>query len=624
MSQTDLEITDAAARAASAPDAVPISPASSATDHAGGLKRATPQRFFWLAFAAIFLLGAFLRFWRLDAQSLWCDETATLGRVSGNFTYLLNSLIAEGFPPGWYATLWTWIQFLKDVIHVPLGLITTPEYLRALGAGLGTLNIAAGYFLARQFMSRRAALLVMLLVAVNPFLVYYSRDLKMYSAFYLMVTLNMALFLRWQNGRHWIWAPLYILSGIGLIAFDLLGWFLIPVQLLWLLLKRRHRALDAPIWILCVGVMAACTDGWYKFHSQWLKGAVIQHGNMGIGWVDLYNVMNWHTVLSAPTVDLLGILWPLFPPTPRIIGWYDLGPAYAQHLKTRTIPWLAELELWLVILTFVILLLGLLPWRRWLGETRDSEKYPGKWWHVAIWILVPTLLFILASLPPQNPWPIFPHRVIWLQRYMGFMAVAWVLWLAAAIVRLPTWPIQLIAGGIMSLAMLASALTNNLICRAEPWSFINRPIIQYYQPKDHLGMYVAYSMESNHPKDDPAISLLELRHIPLKNIGVWNLPNPLWFKIPRYEILDDSVKRWLGVIQWAKVNPGLHTLVLADRMGDIHTGPLATPAVKKELGNQWKLVKTIRFNWYFEWQYYFYSPIRVRVFQRVAVKPAVK
>ncbi len=639
MNQTPLISTAVAARAASAPE-----PKAAPSDAAAPLNDSTPkpgnklgnksgneyaikagrQRLiFWIGFFAVFAVGAFLRFWHLGEQSLWCDETATLSRVSGNFTYLLNSLWGQGFPPGWYAALWAWLQFLKNTLHISPGLATTPAYLRSLGALLGTLNVAAGYLLARQFMSRRAALFVMLLIAVNPFLVYYSRDLKMYSAFYLMVTLNMALFFRWQNGRHWIWGPLYVLSGILLIAFDLLGWLLIPVQLIILIFKHRHRALDTPIWIFTVTVMAACTAGWYKFHSAWLDRAVVHHGRMGIGWLPRYNVINWHTLLSAPTINLLGILWPIFPPTQRIIDWYQLGPDYQHHLATRTIPALAELELLFAIFTIVVLLLGLLPWRRWLGQAPDGEKHPGQWWHVGLWILLPTAYFALASLPPNNPFSIYPHRVIWLQRYMGFMAVAWVLWLGAAIVRLPAWPVRIILGGIFTAAMLASALTNNLICRSEPWAFINRPIMRYYNSKNHLSMYIAYSQASNHPEDDPAISLLELQRMPLNFLPVWNLPKDLWYKIPRFELLNDDPRRWIGIIHWARINKGLHTLVLADRMGDIHTGPLSTAAVKQALGKQWKLVKTVRFNWYFQWQYYFYSPIRVRVFRRIEAKKMV-
>ena len=621
MNQPQLAKPDAAAGVPAAPLPEPAPPLPEGKPRGRWALTAGRRRLiFWLGFSAVFALGAFLRFWHLGLQSLWCDETATFSRVSGNFTYLLNTLWTQGFPPGWYAALWVWLQFLKTVLHISPGMVTGSTYLRALGAILGTLNVAAAYFLARQFMSRRTALFVMLLVAVNPFLVYYSRDLKMYSAFYLMVTLNMALFFRWQNGRHWIWGPLYILSGIGLIAFDLLGWFLIPVQLICLLFKRRHRALDTPIWIFSVAVMGACTAGWYKFHSAWLNRAVVHHGRMGISWLPRYNVINWHTLLGAPTINILGILWPIFPPSQRIIDWYELGGDYRNHLSTRTVPWLAELELYLAVFTVVILLVGLIPWRRWLDKKQDTEKHPGGWWQVGVWIFLPTLYFALASLPPSNPWSLYPHRVIWLQRYMGFVAVAWVLWLGAAIARLPTWPARTVTGVVMVLAMLASALTNNLICRGEPWAFINRPIIKYYNPKDHLGMYIAYSMESNHPKDDAAVSLLQLRHIPLNTLPVWDLSNDLWYKIPRFALLGDNPLRWISTIRWAHVNKGLHTLVLADRMGDIHSGPLSTPAVEKLLGKQWKLVKVVRFNWYFEWQYYFYSPIRVRVFRRIVAK----
>ena len=75
--------------------------------------------------------------------------------------------------------LWGWVQLLHHVFHQPWGTIFTASVLRFPGAFLGWLNVPAAYFLARQFTGRRTALLIMLLVAVNPFFVYYSRDLKM-------------------------------------------------------------------------------------------------------------------------------------------------------------------------------------------------------------------------------------------------------------------------------------------------------------------------------------------------------------------------------------------------------------------------------------------------------------
>lgn len=195
MNQPQLAKPDAAACVPAAPRPQPApSPAPAQACGPWTLTTGRKRFLFWLGFVAVFAFGAFLRFWHLGQQSLWCDETATLSRVSGNFTYLLNSLWGQGFPPGWYAALWAWLQFLEYTLHIAPGIAITSVYVRTLGAILGTLNVAAAYFLARQFMSRRTALFVMLLVAVNPFLIYYSRDLKMYSALYLMVTLNMAFF----------------------------------------------------------------------------------------------------------------------------------------------------------------------------------------------------------------------------------------------------------------------------------------------------------------------------------------------------------------------------------------------------------------------------------------------
>ena len=46
---------------------------------------AAPSRLQWLLLAGILVLAAVLRFWQLDAQSMWYDEVLTLAESSGNY-----------------------------------------------------------------------------------------------------------------------------------------------------------------------------------------------------------------------------------------------------------------------------------------------------------------------------------------------------------------------------------------------------------------------------------------------------------------------------------------------------------------------------------------------------------
>ena len=588
---------------------------------------------FWIGFFAIFALGTFLRFWRLGEQSFWCDETATLGRVSGTFGHLMGSLNGQGFPPGWYALLWTWGGFLKNYLHISTGYIFIPSVMRIPGAFLGSLIAPVGYLLARQFVNWRTALLIMLLFAINPFLIYYSRDLKMYGAFYFFVTLNAALFLCWLRGRWWIWFPLYAVSAAAMIMTDYLGWLFLAVELLWMVARTRRRGLDMPLFISSIGIDGMLTYWWWRYHTWFYQGVAYHHTEGGIAWVARYTHMNLRTVMGQPTISLLGFLWPTYPPTIKILDWYRLGPGFLKHLATRGLPAVEQLELGASVVMVAVLVLGLFPWDRIGGkkrkakiiseETEKQDKGQGRWWFVALWLLIPGLIFGLGSLPRSNPFSIYPHFVIWLPRYMGLMAIGWILWLGWSITRLPGMVVKIVAGVFLCCVMTASALTNNLICRQEPWTFINRAVMRYYNPKDHLGMFIAYS-RTNHAWDDAAVNMLQLLHLPLKSYPGWQFPNSLYWRIPRFALLPDSPGPWRNIARWAYYNKGLKTLVFADRDGDIHTGPLSTPAIDKMLGPGWHLVYHKDFKWYYQWHYYFASTWRVRVWQRIALKPPAK
>ncbi|HTV48346.1 MAG TPA: glycosyltransferase family 39 protein, partial [Phycisphaerae bacterium] len=638
---------------------------------------------FWGVFFVILLLGAFLRFWRLDNQSLWCDETATLMRICGNFHEVIAMLYGQGLSPVWYVFLWSWVQFLQHVLHVPAGLVFTPTVLRTPGAVLGVLNVAASYFLARQFTSRRVALLIMLLVAVNPFLVYYSRDLKMYGAFYFAITLNAALFFKFLSSPRWYWAPLYVLSAIAMVSIDFIGWIFFAVQLIWLIVKgvnlliqlvwlniksRREPSafsawysafgrtgLVAAYWLAAFVPVGAFTAWWFRYHSYWLAKSIEIHSAIGLEWTKRFVPLDWTSLMDMPTVNLLGYQWPVYPPTQFMVDWFELGPNYLAHLSTRSLPWLASLEMWTAIGVFAVMLVGLIPWRRWFKRSSSASApstpspannpSAGRWWHVLLWLAIPAIYFYLASLPPDNPFSLPPHQIIWVPRYWGFITMAWIIWLGASIARLPGLPVRVVVVAAILAAMIPSALTDALIVRDEPWTYINTKILPYYDASNPNSTYIVYS-HVLHSFDDEAVSWLVLEHIPpeplqLTNQNInfpWTIAGDQWQNdVPNYYKLSlnfrnsnqpgfaygENFSPWQRLINYAR-SPGgsqIHTLVLADRLGDINTGIVSTDVINQELGPDWKLVYQNNFNLYFEWRYYFYSPWRIRIWQHVPPKP---
>jgi uncharacterized membrane protein len=136
------------------------------------------------------IIAAVLRFAALDRPSLWGDEAWTFSRVCGSYKEMLDLVSFAGFAPLHYELYW-WIGHHLAKL--------TPIVMRLVPAIAGTLMVPAVYFLARQLVSVRTALVAALFATVSAYLLVYSRDAKMYMHFWLMCTLSRGCFLWWLN-----------------------------------------------------------------------------------------------------------------------------------------------------------------------------------------------------------------------------------------------------------------------------------------------------------------------------------------------------------------------------------------------------------------------------------------
>src|SRR5438105_8231291 len=128
----------------------------------------------WLPLLAVCLLAAGLRFYRIDAQSLWYDEGISAFQLTRSFPEIARAAGLDTHPPLYYWTLKIWGS-------LP-GFGTTEIGLRSLSAVLGTAAVALTWLIGRRlFGGALPASCAALLLACSPLAVYYGQEVRMYA-----------------------------------------------------------------------------------------------------------------------------------------------------------------------------------------------------------------------------------------------------------------------------------------------------------------------------------------------------------------------------------------------------------------------------------------------------------
>jgi len=194
----------------------------------------------------LILLGGFLlRLYQLGAQSLWYDETVSAFLASQSAADLIAHTARDIHPPLYYLLLRLWTFAAGD----------SEFALAFFSVFWGMLLIAITYRIARHLVDTPTGLLAALLVAVSPFHVWYSQEVRMYTlgSFLGMVTLY-ALARLWRaTGRPWrLWIAWISAAAVGLYTLYYFAFLLVAENLfvlgnaLWQ--WRRERRFDGWLW----------------------------------------------------------------------------------------------------------------------------------------------------------------------------------------------------------------------------------------------------------------------------------------------------------------------------------------------------------------------------------------
>jgi uncharacterized membrane protein len=135
---------------------------------------------YWLSI--ILFLGAILRFYHSDFQSIWLDEAYTMIDANPKLTLkeFYDGILYLEFMPHMYF-------FLLRIIFEIFGYST--EVGRIFSAVIGIFGIYAIYLLGKELFNRRSGLIAACLLAVNGFHIFYSQEMRPYGMLFLFTIL---------------------------------------------------------------------------------------------------------------------------------------------------------------------------------------------------------------------------------------------------------------------------------------------------------------------------------------------------------------------------------------------------------------------------------------------------
>jgi hypothetical protein len=358
--------------------------------------------------AAVLALAAFLRFYRIDASSLWSDEGNTWAMIQRSAGEISVHAAADIHPPGYYWMLKGWSLLFG----------TDAASMRSFSALCGVLLVWAIARIAgeivRDHPSRRwLPLLAAFVAAVNPFQIYYSQEARMYMLLALASALLMwglLRLLRAESSANASWtttAPALLLYGAAAMT-GLWTHYSFPIVLLaagiaWLVWWLRAGHTAAPLLRFAMVNLVALA-----LFAPWLPTAIRQLTTWPAGGASLPLLAGLEMTLRTL---LLGLMHTM--PNPAWL-WLALAAilpfvgAIALR-RSRTLP---TLLLWMLLPIGMMAAFGLFtdaflkfllvasaPWCILVAASPEiAQKNVAPWLRTAV--ALGAAIFALLALPP--------------------------------------------------------------------------------------------------------------------------------------------------------------------------------------------------------------------------------
>lgn len=136
---------------------------------------------------AILIIATFLRFFKLNYQSLWLDEIYSIVPADPKWPVsMIIEYCKKDQPPTYFLSLHYWFKYFPY----------TDFYGRVFSAITGVLGVLAMFFLGKQFKDTYTGLFASFITAINYFHIYYSQEVRFYSLLFLLTVVSYLFFLK--------------------------------------------------------------------------------------------------------------------------------------------------------------------------------------------------------------------------------------------------------------------------------------------------------------------------------------------------------------------------------------------------------------------------------------------
>lgn len=288
-------------------------------------------------------------------QSVWRDEAFSYFMAKPNILQVIINTAHDFNPPLYYLLLHFWIKFVGQ----------SDEGLRLLSLLAHLLSVLIVYVFAEKRMSKKFASFVAAFTLLNPMLLYYAFEMRMYS-FFVLFTSAVFYFYYFKN---WKW---YTISAVlGLYTHSFFPLVLISFAIC---LLPTHQFNRRNLWLVLKP---------FLFFLPWLPVLAIQFINSKNSW--LFPV-DYQLIFSV-----LGNLFTTYEGTPGNYWGYT------------------------AILSFIILIFMVLGWK---NRKKESLLF-------AIPIFFPLLIILGYSVIRQ---PLFVNRYMIFVTVFEIMAISWGVW----------------------------------------------------------------------------------------------------------------------------------------------------------------------------------------------------
>lgn len=228
-----------------------------------GFKWIKPKYFELCILAFIILIGLVLRIHNISAKELWYDEAFSADIIRNSYIDVFKLSKTDVHPPLFYFVLKAWTHNVDSELMLRL-----PSVI--FGVGLIPLAYYLVLYISKNVMK---ANLVALVIAVNPFLVTYSKEARSNSMLAFLTVLGFFLFLKAYKDKKYlaisILLPILFLTHY--ITVFIIGLFVI------VLVINDKRAFKFMLLVIIVMIL-------------WMPMMIGNSNNSGLTWIPEFSL----------------------------------------------------------------------------------------------------------------------------------------------------------------------------------------------------------------------------------------------------------------------------------------------------------------------------------------------